>query len=120
MISKLILHWAVSTFGDLALNPRERALRMLEEACELAQACDLTEVDCQNIAKRTWSREKDTVLKEMGGLMVTVHALAAVHHIDVDTALEAEVTRVLSKPRDHWRAKHDAKVAAGTTGSVST
>lgn len=120
MISKLILHWAVSTFGDLALDPRERALRMLEEACELAQACDLTEADYQAIGKRTWSRPKDTVRKEMGGLMVTVHALGAVCDIDPDEALAAEVYRVLSKPRDHWRAKHDAKLAAGTTESLST
>jgi hypothetical protein len=33
------LMWAHETFGNVALDPRERALRFTEEAVELAHGC---------------------------------------------------------------------------------
>lgn len=115
-----LLLWAKTMFGDVAMDKRERALRFLEEACELAQAADLTEIDCYRIASRTWSRPKDTVHKEAGGLLVTLLAFCSVHDLDPEDVLFDEMRRILAKPNEHWRAKHDAKVAAGTTtASVS-
>lgn len=115
-----ILLWARTMFGDVAMSRAERAKRMFEEACELAQACDLAEDECRAIARRTWSRPKDTVRKEVGGLLVTLLALCEINNVDPDEALLAEARRILSKPNEHWRGKHDAKVAAGTTNELSS
>lgn len=115
-----ILLWAKTMFGDVAMNKRERALRMLEEACELAQAADITLEDATAIGQRTWSRPKDTIEKEVGGLLVTVLSLCEVNGIDPEIVLLNEARRIMSKPNAHWQAKHDAKVDAGTATRLST
>lgn len=114
MISKLILNWAFKTFGETAHNAQERAKRLLEEACEVAQATDVSLAEAMAIADRTWRRPKGNPFQEVGGLFVTLLGYCAVMEIDPDQALENEVTRVLSRSDDYWRVKHDAKVKDGT------
>ncbi len=116
----LILHWAVSIFGDVALDPEERAKRFAEEAIEVLQAADVDRETAHKIVDRAYDRPKDKLSKEMGAAYLTLCALAAVHGLDLEELLHNEIMRVLSKPREHWRAKHDSKVAAGTTGSLAS
>lgn len=119
-LAKLVLHWAHSTFGDIALNPVERTLRIVEEAVELAQADDCPKDKLHAIIERAYSRPKDEVYKEMGGLLATVYARCGLEGWDPDMVLSAEVTRILSKPRKHWADKHDAKAADGTVTGLSS
>jgi hypothetical protein len=119
-LAKLMLHWAHSTFGPVALNPVERSLRVVEEACELAQADGCDKATLHAIIERTYGRPIDSPYKELGGLLVTVYARCGLDGFDPEEVLNAEVTRVLSKPREHWAAKHDAKAADGTVTGLTT
>lgn len=112
--ARLILHWCLSTFGDVALDRKERAMRLFEEAVEVAQSVEVDKAMLGAILKRTYSRPVGDLHKEMGAVLLTTYALAALDGLDPDRLLEDEVTRVLSKPRKHWKDKHDAKVVDGT------
>lgn len=119
-LAQLILAWAKSTFGEVASDPVERAARVLEEAAEVAQGGGVSKEMALAIVERTYSRPPDSVEKEIGGLLVTVYALSAVHHLDPQECLEREVARVLAKDPSMWRAKHNDKVKAGTSTAVAS
>lgn len=114
IISKLILSWAKDTFGPVALDPRERAMRLLEEAAELAQAEGVTVDEMCNIVERTCARPVGDPFKELGGVLVTIHGYAAVKNISIDAALLTEVVRVTGRDKGEWLKKHNAKVVDGT------
>lgn len=114
MISKLILNWAVTTFGPVAKSPIERASRLLEEAAEVTQAAGLDKAVALKIIERTYSRPVGEIGKEIGGVLVCVHGLCAVLDIDPDEVLEIEVTRVLNRDPEYWAKKHGDKVIDGT------
>lgn len=118
-LAKLMLHWAHSTFGPVALNKVERTLRIVEEAVELAQADDCPKEKLHAIIERAYGRPKDTAFKEMGGLLVTVYSRCGLDGWEPEAVLAAEVDRVLSKPREHWAAKHDAKAVDGTVTGMT-
>lgn len=118
LISKLILNWAVTTFGPVARDPAERAARLLEEAAEVAQSFGVAEETALKIIKRTYSRPVGDGDKEIGGVLVCVHGLCAIRNIDPDEVLETEVTRVLNRDPAYWAKKHADKVIDGT-GNVS-
>jgi NTP pyrophosphatase (non-canonical NTP hydrolase) len=115
VIAKLVLHWAKTTFGNVAMDPIERALRMMEEAAEVAQGVGVPLDMLQRTVTRTYQRPVDDPKKEVGGLLVTVYALCARLEIDPQEALEIEVERILNKDPQLWRDKHNIKVADGTS-----
>lgn len=51
-----ILAWAVDTFGPVADNRHERAMRFIEEATELVQSCGLSRETVEAITERAYSR----------------------------------------------------------------
>ena len=128
-----VLTWAKTTFNGVtgengevvdACSPEQRALRFLEEAIELCQATldeagvkdeDIVRfgVQAHNLITRIFSLPPGTVFQETGGVMVTLLGLAEVMGVSVAKAEEAEFTRVLSKPDDHFRARQKAKLDAG-------
>lgn len=118
LISKLILNWAVTTFGPVAKDPTERAARLLEEAAEAAQACAVTRETALKIVERTYDRPVGLIGLEIGGVLVCTLGLCAVHNIDPDEALEREVERVLNRDLGYWAKKHGDKVKDGT-GNVT-
>lgn len=128
-----VLKWASTTFAGVAndngevvdaCSPQQRALRFLEEAVELCQAV-LEEsgakhdeivrfgVQAHNLITRIFAMPPGKVFQETGGVMVTLLAMAEVMGVSVAKAEEAEFTRVLSKPDDHFRARQKAKLDAG-------
>jgi len=118
-LARLVYHWAHSTFGNVAADRRERSARIVEEACEVAQADGVDPAMLHAIIDRVYSRPADTANRELGGLLVTVFARCGIDGWDPAEILDREVARVISKPRDHWRGKHDAKVSAGTVTGPS-
>lgn len=107
------LMWARDTFGDIALDPRERALRFVEEAIELAHASDIDHVTLQAIVKRVWSRPPGDVSKELGQALATLELLAKATGIDADAEATKEFYRVQSIPKAEWDRRHSAKVKLG-------
>jgi len=109
-----VLRWAEESFGPIARNRDERAARLAEEAMEVAQAEGVPLETLKRIADRIYSRPVGELGQEVGGLGITLYALAANCGLNLFGEIEREWKRVLSKPRDWWQRKHAEKVAAGT------
>jgi NTP pyrophosphatase (non-canonical NTP hydrolase) len=109
-----VIDWCSRTFGDaVATDPLERAARLIEEAIELVQACGLPADRVADIARHVYSKPVGEVAQEVGGVGVTLLALADVFGVSAELEERREVLRVLSKDPAHFRARQDAKAAAG-------
>lgn len=58
------------------MDPGERAMRMLEEAAELAQALGVAEEQFRLIGRHVWSKPKGEIYQELGGAALTLAACA--------------------------------------------
>ncbi|KKL19838.1 hypothetical protein LCGC14_2461430 [marine sediment metagenome] len=109
-----VLKWAVDIFGPIAKNRDERAARLVEEAIEIAQVEELPMEVIQRILERVYERPAGFLTQEIGGLMITLEALAENTGWDVGVCADDEWHRVQSKTPEWWKNKHAEKVAAGT------
>lgn len=107
------LMWAVETFGDVALDRHERALRFVEESIELAEAMCLTSSELQAIIVRVYNRPSGNVPRELGQCQMTLEVLAKSIGVDLDQEATKEFQRVQDIPKDEWSRRHAAKVAIG-------
>jgi hypothetical protein len=106
--------WCARTFGvDCATDKGERIRRFIEEALELAQACDLPRSAIWNIMEHVYSRPVGEPFQEAGGVGVTLLILCESIGISADHAERTELARVLAKPAQHFRDRHNQKAAAG-------
>lgn len=112
------LAWAIATFGPGARDPRERAMRFLEEAIEVVHALELERELVDKIATRVYGRPRDSHIKEIGQAALTLELLAASLDVDANRECEAEWVRVVGLPREHWEKRHVAKAAIGITGDA--
>jgi hypothetical protein len=113
-----IFEWAQSTFGDAAMTRRERMLRFIEEAIELAQTEDLHSEDVRMVLAHVYSKPKGEPSQEVGGVGVTLLAYCAVAGLSADLAETAEIGRVLAMDKEHFRKRHNAKADAGIATRV--
>lgn len=107
------LAWAIDTFVAVATNPRERAMRFVEEAVELAHACSIDEATMRAIVARVYARLPGEVPKEMGQALATLELLAKIVDVDLDDEATREFYRVQSVPKEEWAKRHGAKVSLG-------
>lgn len=108
-----VLDWAFTMFGPIAYNRRERALRLLEEATELAQVEGVELETAVSVATRVYGRPAGDVVREIGQVHMTLAALAYNLGEDMDAEGRKEFDRVRSIPKEEWKRRHDAKVAIG-------
>ena len=106
--------WVQATFGrSQAGELPERALRVVEEAIELAQALGVPEGQAHRMVCRVFDRPAGEPGRELGGLGVTLLACAAALGMQADQEEDIEVERVLAIPAEEMRARHAAKIGAG-------
>lgn len=106
--------WARAAFGhEQATNLTQRGLRLLEEAIELFQACDGEVEMAHKLVDYVFGREVGELGQEIGGVSVTLLALAAAAGTSADWQERLEVDRVLSKPIEEFTKRNAAKNAAG-------
>ncbi len=112
--------WVRDAFGiEHSASLDVRAMRVLEEAAELAQALGLTIVEALHVVKYVFGRPPGSVPQEIGGLGLGLIALCAAIGISADAEEERELQRVLSMPLEHFRLRQTEKAAAGL-GSTAT
>jgi len=103
--------WLESCFGDvdvyLADKPK-RNLRFVEEALELAQACNMPRADAHALVDYVFDRPSGEVSQEVGGVMLTLAALCLAQGVDMHTCGDFELARVWTKISE-IREKNAAK-----------
>ena len=107
--------WIAKCFSKRIANAkRERVFRFLEEALELAQSLDLTEVEAKSVVDYVYGRDIGRPHQEVGGVMVTLAALCMREEICLQDAALGEIERI-EQPEiiKKIRAKQDAKSAVG-------
>lgn len=113
-ITKLALDWARRSFGDEHVyNGPVRALRLAEEAVELAQSYGIPKDKVLDLVEIVYSRPVGVPSQELGGVMMTATVLAASLGHDPETYLENELRRVLAKPIEHFAKRNQDKLDLG-------
>lgn len=106
--------WALECFGEAHVkNPAQRALRLLEEAVEMAQACGVTQDMAQKCVDVVYSRPVGEPFNEAGGIGLTLLILCETLEFDAEHAEAFELGRVLAKPREEFYKRNAEKVALG-------
>jgi NTP pyrophosphatase (non-canonical NTP hydrolase) len=106
--------WCVAAFGDHdARSIPQRGLRLVEEAIETAQACGCDPAMLHRLIDHVYAKPVGDLAKELGGLGVTLLALAEAAGVSADEAEKHEIERVRAKPLSHFAARNAAKAAAG-------
>jgi NTP pyrophosphatase (non-canonical NTP hydrolase) len=110
----MITAWARAAFGEAeATGLPQRGLRLLEEAIEAFQACGGNEAIAHELVGYVFGRPPGEVGQELGGVAVTVLALAAAAGLSADEEECREIHRVLGKPLSTFTQRNAAKNAAG-------
>lgn len=105
--------WMHACFGSVISGDKvERNHRFLEEALELAQACNCTAEDAHQLVDYVFNRPVGERAQEVGGVMVTMAALCLAQGLDMHTAGEIELDRIWTKV-EQIRAKQAAKPKFG-------
>jgi hypothetical protein len=103
--------WIVKAFGHAtSVDKAERNHRFLEEALELVQALGCTAEDAHMLVDYTFGREVGEPKQEMGGVVLTLSALATANNLDIGSCSEAELERAyvyIEKIRAKQAAKPD-------------
>jgi len=103
--------WAIRCFGQAHVtNKRIRALRLVEEAIEYAQACGVLDHDVIFTAEQVYKRPPGDRYQELGGVFMTAIVAAAAQGWDVDLVFETELRRVLAKSPEHFAARNREKI----------
>lgn len=106
--------WAVRAFGrDHTTNSRLRALRLLEEAIELAQAEGIERHLVDHCTQVVYSRPVGDANQEIGGVLATAAVYCECKGLDMELVLRSELDRVLSKPLDHFAQRNRDKIDLG-------
>jgi len=110
----IAIDWSVKAFGEaVATDKKERALRFLEEAIELAQACGIEFLDIPALAAHVYGKPVGEVAQEVGGVGVTLLILCQNLGLSAEDCEWAELKRILTLGPAHFTARQDAKAAAG-------
>lgn len=107
------LKWAIEIFGPVAADRRERAMRFVEEAIEVAHAEGVLEITLENMIERVYSRKAGEISREIGQASATLEMFAASIGVSVSDEAAREFARVKRFPKEHWRKRHAAKVELG-------
>jgi transcriptional regulator with XRE-family HTH domain/NTP pyrophosphatase (non-canonical NTP hydrolase) len=114
-----VTKWCAEAFGaDHASSIPQRGLRLLEEALEAAQAAGVPQSQAHHVVDYVYGRPVGELQQELGGVGVTLLALAAAAGLSAEETEEREVARVLSKPLEHFRKRNTEKNEAGLEAQV--
>jgi hypothetical protein len=106
--------WCAEAFGvEHAMSLPQRGIRHLEEAAEAAQATGVDLAMAHKLLDHVWSRPVGNLGQELGGVAVTLLALAHAAGLNAEECEAREIRRVLNKPLKHFAERNAAKNAAG-------
>ena len=116
-LSNIAVDWAIRCFGrEHVFNKHVRALRLVEEAVELAQVVDVPPEQLHELIDIVYGRKKGELYRELGGVMLTTIILHRTLELDPEDMLEAELRRVLYNSAKHFAKRNQEKIDMGLTG----
>ncbi|AXQ69776.1 hypothetical protein HOU03_gp491 [Caulobacter phage CcrSC] len=101
--------WFHAAFGGRWSTPQDRALRVLEEAVELAQAVGIIRGVALHMVDHVYDRPPGEPLQELAGVFNTVLLTAQSMGVDAEQAGEHELQQAWGRI-DEIRAKQADKV----------
>lgn len=109
------LAWAADVFGDVALDRKERAMRFLEEALEVAHAEGVEMLIADRIMGRVWKKAPNPAEtpREIGQAYACLETYAESIGVSADAEATTEFERVQTFSKDVLRERHQAKVVLG-------
>ena len=110
---KKVYEWCVAAFGEINAQPAQRALRFLEEAIELTQACKVPKDFVERLVTYVYGQPEGDIIQELGGVSLTLLALAQSLNVSAESAEALEIGRVLSKPLDYYTKRNENKDSLG-------
>ena len=114
---QVIKKWLLEVLGYMHVyNKEERALRFLEEAVELVQACGIQRDKALRVLEYVYDRPIGKASQEIGGAQLTLYALGEALGIDIQSVCVQEILRV-HKPEviERVRSRQEEKLAAFVT-----
>lgn len=112
--------WAGRAFGTTTLTrPDERAARVVEEAVELGQAANVPRDVAHRIVDYVYDRPAGSAEQESGGVLMTMLIFCASIGVLAEDMEVRELDRVLAKPPEYFKGRHEAKAAHGITPGLS-
>ncbi|AMB48322.1 hypothetical protein [Methylobacterium sp. AMS5] len=103
--------WCKAAFGPV--TRKVRVERVLEEAIELAQAEGYPLGRIERLAAKVYARPPGDPAQEVGGIGIAILAYCGAAELSADECEATEVARVLSKPIEHFRERHQHKIDEG-------
>jgi hypothetical protein len=88
-------------------------LRLAEEAIEAAQSAGCDPATLHKLIDYIYARPAGSIHREIGGVGITLLALANAEGLNADACEHGELHRVLSKPLSHFTARNQVKNDAG-------
>ncbi len=95
-LQRRVWSWCGHVFAgrDSWRTKQERTRRFLEEALELAQACEMSRADAETLVAYVYGRPVGKLRQELGGTVMTLAALAEQLGMDAEAAGYEEMERV--------------------------
>ena len=114
-----IRRWHSHVFGDKAMQHGARiyAMRLLEEALELAQAEGVLPQEVDHIVEQVYRKPAGDPAKEFGGVLITATCYANHAELDMFKSFETEYVRIndpILIERVRYRNFHGDKIGLRT------
>ena len=116
---RTVYAWAAATFGAATMSPVERALRLVEEVVELAQAEGLAPELVRAVLDHVYAKPPGDRAQEVGGVGVTLLAYCEARGLSADAEEARELARVLAIDPERFRERHNIKAAAGIAAKAT-
>ncbi len=105
--------WVRTRIGAGSMHPKERSLRLLEEALELAQAEGVTVAVAASMVRHIYGRPAGDPVREASGIASCLYAYCASKDVRLVDLATQELARNEAKPVEDIEASVARKVAAG-------
>ena len=119
-IQKRIRRWVESRLGIAAMAPRERAMRMLEESLELAQAIGVGPSAALTLCAHVYLKPPGNVRQELGGAALTLLACADGCGEVLSQCADRELNRIEIASPEKFRKRQAENAANGVGEPMET
>lgn len=110
--------WIKTRIGQSHMQPRERAMRLLEEAIELAQSEGITEDMVRDQAEHVFARPTGASEHEAAAVAICLLGWCAATKNHLLSMIFSEILRIENKPLDQIRGSLARKADAGLVTAV--